>query len=61
MPQGILYDNPRLAVARNLGDGRRQSTRPFTELQSHYPFEDGFGRRGKGNDTAKTESLVGFA
>ena len=48
--QGILYDNTRLAVAKILGDGRRQRTRAFTELQSHYLFELRFGRPGKGND-----------
>ncbi len=36
VPQSILYDNTKLAVARILGDGRRQRTRAFTELQSHY-------------------------
>ena len=36
VPQSILYDNTRLAVARILGDGRRKRTRAFTELQSHY-------------------------
>ena len=41
VPQSILYDNTKLAVARILGDGRRQRTRAFTELQSHYLFEDG--------------------
>ena len=44
VPQSILYDNTKLAVARILGDGRRQRTRAFTELQSHYLFEDRFGR-----------------
>ena len=44
VPQSILYDNTRLAVAKILGDGRRQLTRAFTELQSHYLFEDRFGR-----------------
>ena len=39
VPQSILYDNTRLAVARILGDGRRKRTRAFTELQSHYLFE----------------------
>ena len=48
VPQSILYDNTKLAVARILGDGRRQRTRAFTELQSHYLFEDRFGRPGKG-------------
>ncbi len=61
MPQSILYDNTKLAVARILGDGRRQRTRAFTELQSHYLFEDRFGRPGKGNDKGKVEGLVGYS
>ena len=35
VPQSILYDNTKLAVAKILGDGRCQRTRAFTELQSH--------------------------
>ena len=60
IPQSILYDNTKLAVARILGDGKRQRTRAFTELQSHYLFEDRFGRPGKGNDKGKVEGLVGY-
>ena len=60
VPQSIVYDNTRLAVARILGDGRRQRTRVFTELQSHYLFSDRFGRRGKGNDKGKVEGMVGY-
>ena len=60
VPQSILYDNTRLAVAKILGDGRRQRTRAFTELQSHYLFEDRFGCPGKGNDKGKVEGLVGY-
>ncbi len=37
--RSILYDNTTLAVARILGDGTRQRTRIFSELQSHYLFE----------------------
>ena len=48
VPQSILCDNTKLAVARILGDGRRQRTRAFTELQSHYLCDDRFGRPGKG-------------
>ena len=48
IPQSILYDNTKIAVARILGDGKRQRTRVFTELQSHYLFQDRFGRPGKG-------------
>ena len=60
VPQSILYDNTRLAVARILGDGTRQRTRGFNELQSHYLFADRFGRPGKGNDKGKVEGLVGW-
>ena len=60
VPNSILYDNTRIAVARILGDGKRQRTRVFAELQSHYLFEDRFGRPGKGNDKGKVEGLVGW-
>ena len=60
VPQSILYDNTKLAVARILGDGRRQRTRAFTKLQSHYLFDDRFGRPAKGNDKGKVEGMVGY-
>ena len=60
MPRSILYDNTRLAVARILGDGTRERSQMFSALQSHYLFEDKFGRPGKGNDKGKVEGLVGF-
>ena len=50
VPASILYDNTTIAVVRILGDGTRQRTRTFPELQSHYLFEDRFGRPGKGNE-----------
>jgi len=61
VPLSILYDNLRIAVAKICGDGRRERTRAFTELVSHYLFEDRFGRPGKGNDKGKVEGLVKFA
>ena len=61
VPQSILYDNTRLAVAKILGDGGRRRTSAFTELQSHYLFDDRFGRPGKGKDKGKVEGLVGYA
>lgn len=61
VPRSMLYDNTKLVVARILGDGRRQRTRSFAELQSHYLFADRFGRPGKGNDKGKVEGLVGYA
>ena len=60
VPVSILYDNTTLAVARILGDGVRQRTRVFSELQSHYVFADRFGRPGKGNDKGKVEGLIGW-
>jgi transposase len=60
VPRSILYDNTRLAVARILGNGMRQRTRMFSELQSHYLFADRFGRPGKGNDKGKVEGLIGW-
>ncbi len=32
----------------------------FSELVSHYLFEDRFGRPGKGNDKGKVEGMVGY-
>ncbi len=61
VPTSILYDNTKLAVARILGDGTRQKTRAFSELQSHYLFAEKFGRPAKGNDKGKVEGLVGYA
>ena len=61
VPRSMLYDNTTIAVARILGGGRRQRTRVFAELQSHYLFADRFGRPGKGNDKGHVENLVGYA
>jgi len=61
VPTRILYDNTKLAVARILGDGQRQKTRAFSELQSHYLFAEKFGRPAKGNDKGKVEGLIGYA
>ena len=61
VPRRIVYDNTKLAVARILGDGPRQRTQVFSELQSHSLFDARFGRPGKGNDKGKVEGLVGYA
>ena len=61
VPRQTLYDNTKLAVAKILGGGERKKTRAFSELQSHYLFEEKFGRPGKGNDKGKVEGLVGYA
>ena len=56
VPLSILYDNLKIAVARILGDGKRQRTRAFTELVSHYLFQERFGRRGR--ETTKARSKL---
>ena len=61
VPLSILYDNTTIAVVKILGDGRRERTRAFTELCSHYLFRDRFARPAKGNDKGKVEGLVKFS
>lgn len=57
----MLYDNTTIVVAKICGDGKRERTRAFTGLVSHYLFQDRFGRPGKGNDKGKVEGLVTFS
>lgn len=61
VPLSILYDNTKLAVARILGDGGRRRTQVFTEIVSHFHFDDRFGLPGKSNDMGKVEGLVRHA
>ena len=44
IPQTILYDNTKIAVALILGNRTRVRTQRFTELQSNYLFDGKFGR-----------------
>ena len=60
VPRSILYDNTRPAVARIVKGGERLRSHMFAEVQSHYLFDDRFGRPGKGNDKGKVEGLVGY-
>ncbi|MEI4235290.1 IS21 family transposase, partial [Roseovarius sp. D22-M7] len=60
VPLSILYDNTTITVAKICGDGKRERTRIFAELQSHYLFEDKFGRPGKGNDKGNVEGVIGY-
>jgi len=61
VPKSILYDNTKIAVAKILGGTKRKRTQAFSELQSHYLFQDKFGRPAKGNDKGKVEGLVGYS
>lgn len=60
VPLSMLYDNTTIAVAKICGDGKRERTRTFAELQSHYLFDDRFGRPAKGNDKGHVEGVVGY-
>jgi transposase len=60
VPLSILYDNTTIAVAKILGDGTRKRTTTFSELQSHYLFDDRFGRPAKGNEKGHVEGVIGF-
>jgi transposase len=51
VPKTILYDNIKIAVAEILGDGKRKRTKAFSELQSHYLFEDRFGHPASRTDS----------
>ena len=59
VPQSIVYDT-KLAVAKILGDGKRRRTQGFTELVSHYLFQERLDVQAKGNDKGKVEGLVGY-
>ena len=61
MPLSILYDNTKIAVAKILGDGKRERTRAFTELVSPLPVPGPLRPAGKGNDKGKVEGLVKLA
>lgn len=60
VPLSILYDNTTIAVAKICGDGKRDRTKTFAELQSHYLFDDKLGRPGKGNDKGNVEGVIGY-
>ena len=48
-------------MAKILGDGQRQRTQAFAELQSYYRFDDKFGPPAKGNDKGEVEGLVDYS
>jgi transposase len=64
VPLSILDDTTIIAVAKMLGGGVRLRTRVFSELQSHYLFDDKFGdkfgRPGTGNDRGDVEGVIGY-
>jgi transposase len=52
IPQSILYDNTKLAVAKICGDGKRERTRAFSELVT-ICFGTGSAGQERGTTKAK--------
>lgn len=61
VPQSVLLDNMKLAVAGIRPDGSRERTAAFTRAVSHFVFQDRYGRPGRGNDKGNVEALVKHA
>ena len=61
VPLSVVYDNDSCLFAKIEADGRRRRTQMFTEMLSHYRFDDRYGRPGKGNDKGNVEGLVGWS
>ena len=56
VPQRLLYDNLKPAVARVLVGAERQLTTRFTALATHYVFEPCFARPATGHDKGGVEA-----
>lgn len=56
VPQRLLYDNLKPAVARVLIGSERQLTARFTALATHYVFEPCFARPATGHDKGGVEA-----
>jgi transposase len=56
VPQRLLYDNLKPAVARVLVGSERQLTARFTALATHYVFEPCFARPATGHDKGGVEA-----
>jgi transposase len=61
VPRRITYDNSRVMVARIVGPRRRELTRGFLQLASHYLFDYHFCRAERPNEKGVVEGTVKFA
>ena len=61
VPVSVVYDNDSCLIAKIEADGRRRRTQMFTEMLSHYLFDDRYAGPGKGNDKGNVEGLVGWS
>jgi transposase len=60
VPKRISYDNSKIAIARIIGPRRRELTRAFLQLASHYLFASHFCLVRRPNEKGQVEGLVGY-
>jgi len=60
VPRRISYDNTKTAVAKIVGKRRRELTRDFLRLQSHFLFDCHFCLVRRPNEKGQVEGLVGY-
>jgi len=60
VPRRISYDNSKVAIKKVLGPRRREMTRGFLRLQSHFLFDEHFCLVRRANEKGHVESLVGY-
>ena len=60
VPTRISYDNTKTAVAKMVGKRKRELTREFLRLQSHYLFDCHFCLVRRPNEKGQVEGLVGY-
>jgi transposase len=60
VPRRIAYDNTKTAVAKIVGKRKRELTRHFLRLQSHYLFDCHFCLVRRPNEKGQVEGLVGY-
>jgi len=60
VPRRIAYDNTKTAVAKIIGKRKRELTRDFLRLQSHYLFDCHFCLVRRPNEKGQVEGLAGY-
>jgi transposase len=60
VPWRISYDNSKVAVSKIVGKRRRELTKGFLRLQSHFLFDEHFCLVRRANEKGHVESLVGY-
>lgn len=61
VPRRISYDNLRIAVKTIIGAHKRELTKGFLQLRSHYLFDSHFCNVRRGNEKGQVEGLAKYA